>query len=128
MTASAISTRQSHRKIGCRDRLIVNIGTGTNSPFKEKNMKYLLVLMLTGCAAGSSWNASLLDGSSSGNAQQKLTLDKDIQAMSRNEVILAVQECESSGLRAVMIIAKRKINNYTADVVADVSCAPKYRY
>jgi hypothetical protein len=48
--------------------------------------------------------------------------------MSRNEVILAVQECESSGLRAVMIIAKRKINNYTADVVADVSCAPKYRY
>jgi hypothetical protein len=91
-------------------------------------MKYLLVLILSGCAAGSSWNASLLDGSSSGNAEQKLTLDKDIQAMSRNEVILAVQECESSGLRAVMIIAKRKINNYTADVVADVSCAPKYRY
>ena len=127
MTASAISTRQNHRKIGCRDRLIVNIGTGTNSLFKEKTMKYLLVLMLTGCAAGSSWNASLLDGAS-GTAQQKMTLDKDIQAMSRNEVILAVQECESSGLRAVMIIAKRKINNYTADVVADVSCAPKYRY
>ena len=90
-------------------------------------MKYFLFLMLTGCAAGSSWNASLLDGPS-GNAEQKLTLDKDIQSMSRNEVILAVQECESSGLRAVMIIAKRKINNYTADVVADVSCAPKYRY
>ena len=127
MTASAISTMQNHRKIGCRDRLIVNIGTGTNSLFKEKTMKYLLVLMLTGCAAGSSWNASLLDNAS-GTAQQKMTLDKDIQAMSRNEVILAVQECESSGLRAVMIIAKRKINNYTADVVADVSCAPKYRY
>lgn len=127
MTASAISTRQSHHKIGCRDRLIVNIGTGTKSLFKEKTMKYLLILMLTGCAAGSSWNASLLDGASS-TAQQKMTLDKDIQAMSRNEVILAVQECESSGLRAVMIIAKRKINNYTADVVADVSCAPKYRY
>jgi len=90
-------------------------------------MKYFLFLLLSGCAAGSSWNASFLDGAS-GNAQQKLTLDKDIQAMSRNEVILAVQECESSGLRAVMIIAKRKINNYTADVVADVSCAPKYRY
>jgi hypothetical protein len=90
-------------------------------------MKYFLFLLMTGCAAGSSWNASLLDGSSS-HAEQKLTLDKDIQPMSRNEVILAVQECESSGLRAVMIIAKRKINNYTADVVADVSCAPKYRY
>jgi hypothetical protein len=127
MTASAISTRQSHRKIGCRDRLIVNIGTGTKSLFKEKTMKYLIFLLMTGCAAGSSWNASLLDGAG-GNAEQKLTLDKDIQPMSRSEVILAVQECESSGLRAVMIIAKRKINNYTTDVVADVSCAPKYRY
>jgi hypothetical protein len=91
-------------------------------------MKYLLLLILSGCAAGSSWNASMLDGSSSGTAEQKMVLDKNIQAMSRNEVILAVQECESSGLRAVMVFGKRKINNYTADVVADVTCAPKYRY
>jgi hypothetical protein len=89
-------------------------------------MKYLILLLMTGCAAGSSWQASLLDGGNS--PEQKMVLDKDIHAMSRNEVILAVQECESSGLRAVMIIAKRKINNYTTDVVADVSCAPKYRY
>ena len=92
-------------------------------------MKYLLLLILSGCAAGSSWNASMLDGSIGGNtAEQKMVLDKDIHAMSRNEVILAVQECESSGLRAVMVIAKRKINSYTTDVVADVTCAPKYRY
>jgi hypothetical protein len=91
-------------------------------------MKYFLILFLiTGCAAGSSWNASMLDGGNS-NAEQKMVLDKNIQAMSRNEVILAVQECESSGLRAVMVFGKRKINNYTADVVADVTCAPKYRY
>jgi hypothetical protein len=91
-------------------------------------MKYFLILFLmTGCAAGSSWNASMLDGGN-GNAEQKMVLDKNIQAMSRNEVILAVQECESSGLRAVMVFGKRKINNYTADVVADVTCAPKYRY
>jgi hypothetical protein len=70
----------------------------------------------------------MLDGPSSGAAEQKMVLDKNIQAMSRNEVILAVQECESSGLRAVMVFGKRKINNYTADVVADVTCAPKYRY
>ena len=93
-------------------------------------MKYLLLLVLSGCAAGSSWNASMMDGSigGGGTAEQKMVLDKDIHAMSRNEVILAVQECESSGLRAVMVIAKRKINNYTTDVVADVTCAPKYRY
>jgi hypothetical protein len=90
-------------------------------------MKYLLLLILSGCAAGSSWNASMMDGGNS-NAEQKMVLDKNIQAMSRNEVILAVQECESSGLRAVMVFGKRKINNYTADVVADVTCAPKYRY
>jgi hypothetical protein len=91
-------------------------------------MKYFLILFLmTGCAAGSSWNASMLDGGNS-TAEQKMVLDKDIHAMSRNEVILAVQECESSGLRAVMVFGKRKINNHTADVVADVTCAPKYRY
>ena len=89
-------------------------------------MKYLLFLLMTGCAAGSSWQASL--GDSAGGPEQKMVLDKDIHAMSRNEVILAVQECESSGLRAVMVFSKRKINNYTADVVADVTCAPKYRY
>ena len=92
-------------------------------------MKYLLLLVLSGCAAGSSWNASMMDGSiGNSTAEQKMVLDKDIHAMSRNEVILAVQECESSGLRAVMVFAKRKINNYTTDVVADVTCAPKYRY
>lgn len=92
-------------------------------------MKYLLLLLMSGCAAGSSWNASMMDGSIGGNtAEQKMVLHKDIHAMSRNEVILAVQECESSGLRAVRVFGKRKINNHTADVVADVTCAPKYRY
>lgn len=83
-------------------------------------MKYLILLLMTGCAASNPWVAD--------TPEQKMTIDKDIHAMSRNEVILAVQECESSGLRAVMITAKRKINNHTADIVADVTCAPKYRY
>ena len=46
--------------------------------------------------------------------------------MSRNEVITAVKECTSSGLRAVMLYGKRKVNNYTTDIVVDVTCAPKY--
>ena len=89
-------------------------------------MKYFLFLLMSGCAAGSSWQASL--GEPAGGVDQTMVLDKNIHSLSRNEVVLAVQECESSGLRAVMVIAKRKINNYTADVVADVTCAPKYRY
>ena len=83
-------------------------------------MKYMILLLMTGCAASNPWVAD--------TPEQKMTVDKDIHAMSRNEVILAVQECESSGLRAVMVFAKRKINNHTADIVADVTCAPKYRY
>lgn len=59
---------------------------------------------------------------------QNLIIDKDIQGMSRNEVIIAIQECESSGMRAVLIQAKRKINTYTADVVVDVTCAPRFKF
>lgn len=60
--------------------------------------------------------------------EQNLILDKDIQGMSRNEVIGAINECEANKTRAVVIYAKRKINSYTTDVVVDVSCAPKYFY
>jgi hypothetical protein len=50
-------------------------------------MKYLLFLLMSGCAAGSSWQASMLDGGTNSTAEQKMVLDKDIHAMSRNEVI-----------------------------------------
>ena len=64
---------------------------------------------------------------SSGRVDQTLMLDKEVQPMSRNEVITAINECESSGTRAVMVYAKRRINNYLSDVVVDVTCAPKPR-
>lgn len=73
-----------------------------------------LLAMLTACA--------------SKPPEQNLILDKDIQGMSRNEVILAINECEANKTRAVIIYAKRKINNYTTDVVVDVTCAPKYSF
>jgi uncharacterized protein YcfL len=74
-----------------------------------------------------------LTGCSSSSApppykDQNLVIDTHIPAMSRNEVINAISDCEGNGTRAVMIYAKRRINGYTADVVADVTCAPKYRY
>ena len=64
-------------------------------------------------------------GCSTGN-NQSLVMDKEIQPMTRNETIVAVRECETNGLRAVMIYGKRKINNYTAEVVLEVTCAPKW--
>jgi hypothetical protein len=48
--------------------------------------------------------------------------------MSRNEVILAINECEVNRTRAVVIMAKRKISGRTTDIVTDVTCAPKYQY
>ena len=56
-----------------------------------------------------------------------MTIDKEVQPMGRSSVISAIQECESSNTRAVVIYAKRKINGYTSEVVVDVSCAPRYK-
>lgn len=60
--------------------------------------------------------------------QQDLIIDRQVQAMSRNEVISAVHDCEGNGLRASMVYAKRQVNGYSVDVVIDVVCAPKYKY
>jgi len=60
--------------------------------------------------------------------EQQLIMDKQIQAMGRNEVIDAVKQCETSGLRAITIYGKRKINGYTAETIVDVTCGPKWYY
>jgi hypothetical protein len=59
-------------------------------------------------------------------ADQTLVVDARIQPMSRNEVIYAVKECESNGLRATMLYGKRRVNGFTSEVVLDVTCAPKW--
>lgn len=72
----------------------------------------------------------LLVGCSSSNTQyksQELIMDRQIHAMTRNEIISAVQECEGNGLRASMVYSKRMINGKAADIVVDVTCAPRYR-
>lgn len=87
-------------------------------------MKRPMLILLLACTAG--W----IEGCSSNKppeaVQQELVVDKHVQPMSRNEVILAVQECQHSGLRAVMLYAKRKVNGYTTDIVVEVTCAPRY--
>lgn len=76
----------------------------------------LLTLVLAACSSGPSYK------------KQDLIIDKHVNAMSRNEVISAVQECEGNGLRASMIYAKRQVNGFSVDVVIDVMCAPKYKF
>jgi hypothetical protein len=76
------------------------------------SLAVVVVAWLTGCA-----NTS---------GKQDLVLDKNIQPMSRNEVVSAIGDCQANGLRAVLMYGKRKVNDYTADVVIDVTCAPKW--
>lgn len=84
----------------------------------------LLTLFLAGCAAN-----DLPQVPEPPKApQQTLVVDQKVQAMSRNEVIIAVKECETSGLRAVVIHGKRKVGEFTADVVIDVTCAPRFNF
>ena len=107
-----------------------NLPYGIQGPYRAKRpiKRYIAiaavvvvgftVVLLTGC--------SNLPPNTTLDAQQQLVLDKQVQPMSRNEVITAVTECTSQGLRAVMLYGKRKVNNYTTDIVVDVTCAPKY--
>jgi hypothetical protein len=77
-------------------------------------MKYLLCLTLVGCASDPPMT------------EQQLVMDKQIQSMGRSEVIDAVKQCETSGLRAITVFGKRKINGYTAETIVDITCGPRY--
>jgi hypothetical protein len=59
---------------------------------------------------------------------QELIVDARVQPMGRNEVIDAVKQCETSGLRAIPLYAKRQIAGYSVETVIEVTCGPKYVY
>ena len=56
-----------------------------------------------------------------------LETDKTTYHMTRSQVILGINECESAGTRPVVISAKRKINGVTSDVPVEVTCHPRYK-
>tara|TARA_Y100000114_G_C11763596_1_gene331535 strand:- start:4154 stop:4399 length:246 start_codon:yes stop_codon:yes gene_type:complete len=64
----------------------------------------------------------------SGTPTTELVVDKNIHALSRTEVIMAIEECHSVDLRPVMFYTQRSINNKNVPVVVDVTCAPKGHY
>jgi hypothetical protein len=79
-----------------------------------------LSIITTGC--------SMMPGSTPSPPNQDLIVDKQVQPMGRNEVIDAVRQCESSGLRAIPLYAKRKIGGYTVETIVEVTCGPKYQF
>ena len=95
-------------------------------------MKYaLLLLVLVGCASQQPAPMQPIyipRPEPVPNTAQELVMDKQIQPMGRNEVIDGVKQCESAGLRAIPIYAKRKINGYSVETVVEVTCGPRYTY
>jgi hypothetical protein len=81
------------------------------------------ILLLTGLLGACS-SSPYIDNSKLPDTT--LLVEKELTQMSRNAVIIAVQECESSGLRPVMVMSRRKINGYLSDVPVDVTCSPRY--
>lgn len=59
---------------------------------------------------------------------QELIVDPRVQSMGRNEVIDAIKQCETAGLRAIPIYAKRKIAGYSVETVVEVTCGPRYTF
>ena len=85
-------------------------------------MKKLILItcgMLSACSSPYVDNSKLPD--------TKVLVEKELPQMSRSQVIMAVQECESSGLRPTVIMSRRKINGYLSDIPVDVTCMPRFK-
>lgn len=90
----------------------------------RSTMIIALTLCLAGFLEGCSFSGDKTKENMTGN--QFLVLDQTVQPMDRVEVINAIKDCQSTGLRAVMIYSKKKINNQSTPIVVDVTCAPTY--
>ena len=75
-------------------------------------------MIMAGCSS--------LPGASPKPPNQELIVNEKVQPMGRSEVIDAVKQCETSGLRAIPLYAKRKIGGYSVETVVEVTCGPKY--
>jgi hypothetical protein len=76
---------------------------------------FLLIAMLTGCSNTSTPPESVLIS------------DKEVQPLTRAEVIAGINECETAGMRPIVISAKRKINGQITPSVIEVTCLPKLK-
>lgn len=85
-----------------------------------KALTILVVLTLAACSTPAPQPAHIA------SQNTELIVDREITMLTRNEVINSVKECEESGLRPVMITARRRINGFLSTVPVDVTCAPRY--
>ena len=89
-----------------------------------KTALVLAVLTLAACSTPAPMPTHVVSHNTYQNTE--LIVDREITMLTRNEVINSVKECEESGLRPVMITARRRINGFLSTVPVDVTCAPRY--
>ena len=87
-------------------------------------MKLALIPLVALAGCSSTYTAGT---SNSTLPNQKLLIEGEVSAMSRNEVISAIQDCQDNDLRPVLIHAKKKVEGRIVDVVIDITCAPRKR-
>jgi apolipoprotein N-acyltransferase len=91
----------------------------------------LVALLATGCAS-----VSLEEDEPKKKAAKEvilvepnmpLKLDSEVRRMSREEIIVAIQECKEADLRPLALKVPAKINNFETKVIVDVICGPKFK-
>lgn len=87
----------------------------------------LVVLTVAGCASQPlDTQQAKEEPVSDQPAKTEITLEKRMQPLSRQEVVSAIQECESARTKPVVISVPIKINGYTRKTIVDVYCVPNY--
>jgi uncharacterized lipoprotein YmbA len=68
-----------------------------------------------------------LVGCASTTPSSKLVVMEEMRPLSRDEVILGIEECESANARAVVTRAPVKVGSASVNVAVDVTCSPRYQ-
>lgn len=69
---------------------------------------------------------SACSSTSGGVTGGKIVLEEEYYPISRDEIIIGIQECESSGARPVLQKARVKMAGRNTDVVIGVTCSPRF--
>jgi uncharacterized lipoprotein YmbA len=68
-----------------------------------------------------------LVGCSSTKPSSKLVVMDEMRPLTRDEVILGIEECESANARAVVTRAPVRVGGTYVNMAVDVSCSPRYQ-
>ena len=86
-----------------------------------------LTTLLGACASfpGANTKTESVVSSTAPDAASGLAVEKEVQPLTRSEVITGISECEAAGLRPVVLSAKRRVNGQQIPAVIEVTCLPK---